>query len=89
MKNEENIESVQQGVSQAQEFAKSTSLEDIKSGAKAKEAREAVELSNKYRIGETPTLIIAGNIKTDPHAMDHDLNLFMNNALAIIASILR
>ncbi len=64
-------------------------IKKLKSGAKAKEAREAVAMSQKYQIGETPTLIIAGNIKTDPHAMDHDLNLFMNNALAIIASILR
>ena len=38
---------------------------------------------------ETPTLIIAGNIKTDPHPMNHDLDTFKINAIAIIASILK
>ncbi len=61
---------------------------NLRNGKKAKEAQKALDMAKKYRISETPTLIIAGNIKTDPHAMDHDLNKFMNNTLAIIASIL-
>lgn len=61
----------------------------LRSGEKANEIQEALVMAQKYRINETPTLIIAGNIKTDPHAMNHDLDVFRINALAIIASILK
>jgi hypothetical protein len=45
-------------------------------------------MAGAYGVGETPTLIIAGNIKTDPHQMGHDLEKFKNNTLSIIGSIL-
>ncbi len=61
----------------------------LRSGEKAKEVQNGLDMARKYGVSETPTLIIAGNIKTDPHGMDHDLNKFMNNTLAIIASILK
>ena len=61
----------------------------LRSGEKAEEAQKAVDMARKYGINETPTLIIAGNIKTDPHPMNHDLDTFRINALAIIASILK
>ncbi|MBL7031551.1 MAG: DsbA family protein [Nitrospira sp.] len=61
----------------------------LRSGEKAEEVQKAVDLSRKYGISETPTLIIAGNIKTDPHPMEHDLNRFKLNALSIIGSILK
>ena len=61
----------------------------LRSGEKTEEAQKAVDMATKYGINETPTLIIAGNIKTDPHPMNHDLDVFRINALAIIASILK
>ena len=61
----------------------------LMSGEKAEEVRKAVDLSKKYGVSETPTLIIAGNIKTDPHPMNHDLNKFMSNTLSIIGSIFK
>jgi len=61
----------------------------LRNGEKADEVQKAVEMAQKYGINETPTLIIAGNIKTDPHPMNHDLDTFRINALAIIASILK
>ena len=61
----------------------------LRNGDKAEEAQRAVNMARKYGVNETPTLIIAGNIKTDPHAMNHDLNIFKINALAIIDSILK
>ena len=61
----------------------------LRSGEKAEEAKRALDLAKKYGINETPTLIIAGNIKTDPHPMNHDLDVFKINTLAIIASILK
>lgn len=61
----------------------------LMSGEKAEEIQKAVDMAKKYGINETPTLIIAGNIKTDPHPMNHDLDTFRINAIAIIASILK
>ncbi len=61
----------------------------LRNGDKAAEAQKAVDMAKKYGVNETPTLIIAGNIKTDPHPMNHDLDTFKINALAIIASILK
>jgi protein-disulfide isomerase len=61
----------------------------LRSGEKAEEAQKALDMARKYGVSETPTLIIAGNIKTDPHPMNHDLNTFRINTLAIIASILK
>ena len=62
--------------------------EKLRSGAKANVALRAVEMSKNYGVSETPTLIIAGNIKTDPHLMDHDLERFKQNTLSIIGSII-
>jgi hypothetical protein len=62
--------------------------EKLRSGEKAEEVRKALDMVKKYGVSETPTLIIAGNIKTDPHPMNHDLERFKNNALSIIGSIL-
>ncbi len=63
--------------------------EKLRSGAKANVALRAVDMAGAYGVSETPTLIIAGNIKTDPHLMDHDLERFKNNTLSIIGSILK
>lgn len=60
----------------------------LRQGEKAAEAKQAVALAKKYTVNGTPTLIIAGNIKTDS-AMSHDLNEFKMNAMVIIASILK
>jgi thiol:disulfide interchange protein DsbA len=61
----------------------------LRNGDKAAESQEALKMARKAGVNETPTLIIAGNIKTDPHAMNHDLNIFKINALAIIDSIIK
>ncbi len=61
----------------------------LRNGEKATEAQKAVDMAKKYGVNETPTLIIAGNIKTDAHPMNHDLDTFKINVLAIIASILK
>lgn len=61
----------------------------LRSGAKAAEAARALEMAREYAIEETPTLIIAGNIATNPHAAGHDLNDFRNNVLTILKSVLK
>ncbi len=61
----------------------------LRTGEKAKEAQEALELVDVYGVEETPTLIIAGNIMTNPHAFKHDIEAFRMNAITIIKSILK
>jgi protein-disulfide isomerase len=61
----------------------------LRSGAKAQEIQESLALARKVGISETPTIVIAGNIKTDPHPMNHDLNTFRTNIMAIVHSILK
>jgi hypothetical protein len=60
----------------------------LRAGEKAGEAQKALEKAKKVGINETPTIVIAGNLKTDPHPMNHDLNTFRTNIIAIIHSIL-
>jgi thiol:disulfide interchange protein DsbA len=61
----------------------------LRNGAKAAEAAKALDMAREYRIEETPTLIIGGNIATNPHASGHDMNDFKNNIMSIIGSIVK
>ncbi len=61
----------------------------LRDGEKAKDVQKAVDLAKSYNINETPTIVIAGNIITNPHPMNHDLDIFRTNILAILTSILR
>lgn len=61
----------------------------LRNGAKAEEASRMLELARQYRIEETPTLIIAGNIATNPHGSGHDMNDFKENVLTILKSIVK
>lgn len=61
----------------------------LRSGVKSKEAENALRLAQAYGVEETPTLIIAGNIATTPHATDHNMAAFKENVITIIRSILK
>jgi thiol:disulfide interchange protein DsbA len=61
----------------------------LRSGAKSAEASKALQMASEYRIEETPTLIIAGNIATNPHLAGHDINDFKNNVMSILRSIIK
>lgn len=61
----------------------------LRAGAKAGETRKALAMAQKVGINETPTIVIAGSIKTDPHAMDHKIDLFRDNIIVILKSILK
>jgi len=78
------LEAIAAKVGLDKEFSKK-----LRSGEKTAETQKLLDMARKYGVNETPTLIIAGNIKTDPHAMNHDLERFKTNALAILASILK
>ncbi|MBE9503875.1 MAG: DsbA family protein [Proteobacteria bacterium] len=61
----------------------------IRTGAKAGEVQKGLDLAKTYSINETPTLVIAGNVATNPHTAHHDLDQFRMNVITIIKSILK
>ncbi|RJQ13699.1 MAG: hypothetical protein C4560_13660 [Nitrospiraceae bacterium] len=61
----------------------------LRTGEKALNAEEAITLSRIYGIDETPTLIIAGNLKESPGMLDHNVNILRDNTILILRSILR
>ncbi|GBD99156.1 thiol:disulfide interchange protein DsbA precursor [bacterium BMS3Bbin06] len=61
----------------------------LRSGAKAAEVRKALQLAKSFRVEETPTLIIAGNIMTTPHSFNHNADAFRKNVITIISSIVK
>ena len=61
----------------------------LRNGAKSLEAARAIDMAREYAVEETPTLIIAGNIATNPHASGHDMNDFKGNILTILKSIIK
>ncbi len=62
---------------------------NLRSGKKAKDVQKGMDMAKAHRLNETPTLIIAGNIKTDSHKLEHNLDTFRQNVIAIITSILK
>ena len=61
----------------------------LRSGDKAKDVQKALDMARAYGIDETPTLIIAGNIMTNPHAFNHNIDAFRENVMTILGSILK
>lgn len=60
----------------------------LRSGEKAKEVGEALLLANKYNIQETPSLVIAGNLKVTP-GMFIGLEAFRDNVIIMLKDILK
>lgn len=60
----------------------------LRAGDKAKDAQMALNIAGAYNVEETPTLIIAGNIMTNPHAFNHNIDAFRENVITILKSIL-
>ena len=60
----------------------------LRAGEKAKDAQKALEMAKAYGINETPTVIIAGNLMTNPDMFDHNLDSFRDNVITVIKSIL-
>jgi thiol:disulfide interchange protein DsbA len=60
----------------------------LRSGEKAREVGEAIINAKNYKIEETPTLIIAGNLKTTPD-MVGGLEAFRDNIITILRSLFK
>jgi thiol:disulfide interchange protein DsbA len=61
----------------------------LRDNEKAQEVIGGLQMAGAYRIDETPTIVIAGNIKTNSHATGHDLGDLKDNIITIIKSILK
>lgn len=61
----------------------------LRSGEKAAEAKRSLDMASAYRVEETPTVVIAGDIVTNPHGFDHDVDLFRKNVITIIKSLVK
>ena len=60
----------------------------LRAGEKSKEVGEALLLANKYGIQETPSLIIAGNLKVTP-GMFIGLEAYRDNVIIMLKDILK
>ena len=59
----------------------------LRGDEKAAAAREAVDMARSYGINETPSLIIAGNIRTSPGKVNGNVDLMRDNTILILKSI--
>lgn len=59
----------------------------LRAGEKSDEAKEKLELANKYHITETPSLIIAGNLMTNPSIVKGSTDLLRDNVILILKSL--
>jgi thiol:disulfide interchange protein DsbA len=59
----------------------------LRGDEKAAAAIEAVEMSRSYGINETPSLIIAGNVRTSPGKVNGNVDLMRDNTILILKSI--
>ena len=61
----------------------------LRAGDKAGDVGEAILMSKKYDINETPTLIIAGNLKTSPGMFQGSTTTLKDNTITILKSIFK
>ncbi len=80
----ETIEEIGKKIGLGSEF-----IQKLREGAKKQEVEQALDLMKKYRVHETPTLIIAGNIMTSPDMVNEKIDLFRDNVIIIINSLIR
>lgn len=59
----------------------------LRGDEKAAAAREVVDMARSYGINETPSLIIAGNIRTSPGKVNGSVDLMRDNTIMILKSI--
>ena len=78
------LEEIGQKIGLGTDFSKK-----LRAGDKAKDVQKALDMAGAYGIEETPTLIIAGNIMTNLHPFDHNIDAFRENVMMILRSILK
>lgn len=61
----------------------------LRAGDKAKHVQLALAMAEMYKVDETPTLIIAGNIMTNLHPFQHNADALKDNVITILKSIIK
>ncbi len=61
----------------------------LRDGEKSAAAAEAVKMLQSYGVNETPSLIIAGNLRTSPGKVNGNVDLLRDNTIMILKSILK
>jgi thiol:disulfide interchange protein DsbA len=61
----------------------------LRSGEMSKKAEEAMKTMKMYGVDETPTIIIAGNLKVAPGMLKGNVELMRDNTLVMLKSLLR
>lgn len=61
----------------------------LRAGDKEKEANAALIMSKAYSIEETPTMVVAGNLKMSPSIVEHNMDFFRDNTITVIKDILQ
>ncbi len=61
----------------------------LRAGDKANDAKEALALMKKYRIQETPSLIVAGNLRISPGLLNNSVDLMRDNTIAVLKSLFK
>ncbi|MBI4682123.1 MAG: DsbA family protein [Nitrospirae bacterium] len=61
----------------------------LRAGEKAKHVQLALAMAEAYKVDETPTLIIAGNIVTNLHPFQHNADSLRENVITILKSIIK
>ena len=61
----------------------------LRTGEKARNIGEAILLSKTYNVIETPTLIIAGNIRASPGMFQGNTDIMRENTITILKSIFK
>ncbi len=60
----------------------------LRTGEKAGEVGKALIMTKTYGINETPTLIIAGNLKTTPAMLEHSMDNLRENIIIMLRDML-
>lgn len=61
----------------------------LRAGDKANDAEEALALMKKYRIHETPSIIVAGNLMINPGMLNNSVDLMRDNTIAVLKSLFK
>lgn len=61
----------------------------LRAGDKANDAEEALALMKKYRIHETPSLIVAGNLMINPGMLNNSVDLMRDNTIVVLKSLFK
>ena len=61
----------------------------LRAGEKAEAVARGNEMMREYHISETPTVVIAGNLMTNPGMLNHNVDVMRDNVILILKSLFK